>query len=529
MRIPPIPYKIAALGQFKADLDPKEFIGPIRADLYTVDQAVAKMRPQMEIGVDRSRLPSGFLNLQFEALGDFKPDQLIRNQPYLKELDDARRKIADGMAAGRSSESIAGEVREICPDLPVELKIERQSRPARHEADSLESIFSMVAVPQNNTTAKGRADSGPLKWCAEINTLLRGLMEEVFHDPLFRTCEAAWRGVEVLLKQGNIKDGNGVVLELVPVTEQSLEATLERLSANFTSHRPDLILIDLPFDNTLVKIGQLEKVAEFAQNLLVPAVAWVAPGVLGVESWAEMAKLPYIPNHLEDIRFAKLSKVRQRDAGQWLALACNRFLSRYPYGEAFKPRTVFFDEEQPLWISPVWALAALAAQSISACGWPTVFTRHEDMRLQDLPVGDYSGSGYCATEFLPSADRILQLIEAGFMPLAAVKNRDTAFIPKEITFTGGSLRFQLLLSRVLGFLFWCRENLDLVADPGATAGQIQDAIVQFWRQTGYEPPDDLDVSVVEQEEREPLVLSVKMTPPASILRGGFRVEFSFVW
>lgn len=529
MSIPRIPYKIAALGQFKPNLDPDEFTRPIQVDLYTVDRAVAKVKPRIPVSVDRSKCSAGFLDVQFEALGDFKPDKIIRSQPYLKQLDEARRKIADGMASGRSAESIAGEVRSICPDLPIDLTFDRQASSTRKETDPLASILSMVSVPQKEPGGSGLSGQGPLKWQEDIDGLLRDLIGEIFRDPLFRACEASWRGVETLLKQGTVKEGGGVMLELVAVTDQTLETALKRLAPVFNDSRPDLVLIDLPLDNTLVKIKRLEKLADFAQNLLVPTLGWVAQQVFGIENWTQLTKLPYLPHHMDDIRFAKLRKVRQHDGGRWLALTCNRFMVRYPYGDELKPRSVSLHEEQPLWISPVWALAALVAQSVTACGWPTVFTRYGDIRLQDLPVGDFSGSGYCATEFLPSEERILQLIEAGFIPLVAAKNSDSAFMPRETTFTEGSLRFQLMLSRLLGFLFWCRENLEPETGAADPARQLEAALAQFWRRTGHEPPDDLKVSAVGKEDDGSPVLKVKMTPPDSVLRGGFKVEFSFVW
>ena len=74
MSIPRRPYKITALGHFKPDPDPRESTRPIPVDLYTIDQALAKIKPRMSINVDRGQCPGGFLDLQLEALGHFKPD-----------------------------------------------------------------------------------------------------------------------------------------------------------------------------------------------------------------------------------------------------------------------------------------------------------------------------------------------------------------------------------------------------------------------------------------------------------------------
>lgn len=529
MQISRTHYKIVALGQFNPGHGPAESGLPIPADLHTLDEAMAAMRPRIVIGVDRKLCPGGFLTLQFEALKDFKPHHLIHRQPYLRGLDNARRKIVDGMASGSTPETIAREVRTACRDIPIDLKVEPPANPQREGTDTLDSIFSMVSIPRNGHRDGQQSGPGPLKWQAQIDKLLEDLIGEIFNDTQFRACEAAWRGVEALVKQGNIKAGNGIVLELVPITDQTLEATLERLAPILNDNRPDLALIDLPFDNTLVKIERLAKVADFAQNLLVPAIAWVTPHIFGVEAWAQMSGLPYLSHHMEETRFTKLRKVRRRESSHWICLTCNRFLYRYPYGEQSQPKGVSLYETQPLWISPVWALAALVAQSVSASGWPTGFTRFNDICLQDLPVGDFSGGGYCATEFLPSEDRILQLIEVGITPLAAVKNGDSAFMPRETTFFEGSLRFQQLLSRLLGVIFECRKTREERKVSGDPAGAVEAALVGFWRSTGHEPPGDLEVSEVKQPGDDGPLLNVSMTPPDSVLPGGARVEFSFAW
>ena len=155
MSIPRRPYKITALGHFKPDPDPRESTRPIPVDLYTIDQALAKIKPRMSINVDRGQCPGGFLDLQLEALGHFKPDHLIGSQPYLKRLADARRQIADSLASGRSARSIKEQVQSICPDLPIDLTIDREAGPVRKETDPLASIFSMVSVPREGAGRHG--------------------------------------------------------------------------------------------------------------------------------------------------------------------------------------------------------------------------------------------------------------------------------------------------------------------------------------------------------------------------------------
>ncbi|MBW1858381.1 MAG: type VI secretion system contractile sheath large subunit, partial [Deltaproteobacteria bacterium] len=110
-----------------------------------------------------------------------------------------------------------------------------------------------------------------------------------------------------------------------------------------------------------------------------------------------------------------------------------------------KPRTIPFEEQNPLWISPVWALGSLICQSFVEAGWPTRFTDWQQIQIEDLPLHTKDQDTPLPTEASFDRDRIDQFIRSGIIPLAAAQSKDIAFVPDEITVGDTSLRFQLLL------------------------------------------------------------------------------------
>ena len=258
-------------------------------------------------------------------------------------------------------------------------------------------------------------------------------------------------------------------------------------------------------------------------------MCWINPRFFHLENWGNLNKIPYLKNHIEDAAYAKWRKLKDLPGTDWLSFNCNRFLSRFPYSRDNKPGTVFFQEKEPLWISPVWALGTLAAQSIATFGWPCRFTDYTSINLKDLAVADFIGNRPLSTEMTLSEDRIMEFIEIGITPLQGVQGKDTAFIPRETTLARGSLKYQFFVSKILTFFLWCRNNMDEEMQEGDLGVNLKEAFKLFWKQTGHTPPGDLEITADSYAEGKPVPVTIEMTPPQSILPGGQRLEMTFQW
>jgi predicted component of type VI protein secretion system len=312
----------------------------------------------------------------------------------------------------------------------------------------------MVAMPGEETASS--VESQP--FATQINLLLDQILRQVFSDPDYRNLESTHQGLQFLMKQA--KDDREILFEIVPVSIDSLEETLDRLTVSLIDNLPSLVILDLPFDSSPRSMELLEKVALFSETLLVPTLCWVSPKFLYLDQWEEMKRLPFLPHYIDEPAFAKWRRLRELSSSKWIALLCNRFLIRYPYGPENRPRLVQFDEPNYLWISPVWAAGGLLLQSILRTGWPTRFTDWQNIRLTDLAIHLIEGVRGIPTETSFSDERIDQLVRVGIVPLVSALNKDFAFIPRETTAGGSSLSYQLFLSRVTQFLFWCKDHFE---------------------------------------------------------------------
>ncbi len=526
MKIPAHPFRILAL----APLAPRSQAGgPSRlltVDLSSLDEALAELGPRLSVEVPRDLCPSGWLTIEISALADFKPSALLAKEAYLSQLAEAGRFI-DQAAAGLSAADVFEQLMAKWPALPLRAPQGASAKePASSAADPVDAIMAAVAMPGESGSVSRPAESKGLR--AQVNRLLSALLAHLFADPAFRTHLSAWRGVETLLKQGGVKEGQGIELLLANTDLDSLEQVLADLPLA-VDELPSLMLVDLPFDASPRSLELMEKMADFAGSQLLPCACWITPGFFHLRNWEEIEKLPYLKHFLEDPAYAKWRGLAEQPAGQWLLVAANRFAYRPAFGPDNPPRKVpAFDEDQALWLSPVWAIGALSAQSVGQFGWPSRLTDYTQVRLRDLPLLGTEGRS-ASTEMLLSEDRILSFADAGLCALVGPMRKDFAFLPKDTTVAGGSFAFQMFTARLLNFLFRCQAELGEELKKGDLGAQLKAVLEHYWEKTGHKAPEDMEIEAGAAEADQSIPLRISLTPPRAVLPTQQRLEFTLSW
>ncbi len=522
MQIPPMPFKILALAPFTHQQEASWAEDPIRVDKTNLDQVMEELGLSFYVTIPTDLCPAGGLDIACKRLKDFHPDGLCQSNPFLKNLLDAKTFVQEANAKGLSAHEINMKLKEWPGLPPIRINTEHQQR-KRTSAGSVDDILKMVALPEEGLGSP--AQTGTLT--AQFDTLLQQVFVHVFSDKNLRHIEAVWRGVKSLLDQGRI-DGQ-IRLEIVPTSLETLDETLSSLTTRLVQDLPSFIIIDLPFDNSPRCLESLEQIAGFGETLLCPTVCWITQKFLHLDTWEDLRKLSFLPHYLEEPAFAKWRSLTQASSARWLAVTCNRFLARYPYGPDNPPRLVRFEESRPLWTSPVWAVGCLVGQSFAGTGWPTQFTRWQEIRLEDLPVNTKGANKALTTETSFAEERIDQFIRAGIMPLVASRNRDIAFMPLETTVAKGSLEYQALVSRVSHFILWCKDSFKKDLEPMELQQSLERAFSLFWEKTGHPVPKNLKVSVSRPDAGGRPVTKILIEPSREILPTGKRVELEFVW
>lgn len=352
MQIPSMPFKVLALGPFRLQEEELWRHEPIRVEKTNLDEVMGGLELSLEIPLPKNLSPSGGLTIPLKRLKDFHPDRLIENNPFLKNILDTRRFIEEGKTKGLSEEEVYRHLKE-WPDLPIEIKLEPRKPEKISSTSPMDEILKMVSIREEGSLASHEAQS----LIAQIDSILQKILKRIFLDQNFRHLESTWRGLQFFAKQGG--SGGEIKMDIVPVSFQTLEETVSHLMVALVEDLPSIVILDLPFDNSPRSLELLEKIAELSETLLVPTLCWITPKFFYLDTWQELRKLSFLPHYLEEPNFAKWRHLKETPPARWLAITCNRFLGRYPYGPDNQSGLIRFEESEDLWISPVWAVGVL--------------------------------------------------------------------------------------------------------------------------------------------------------------------------
>jgi type VI secretion system protein ImpC len=523
MKAPHIPFKILALAPFLGPDCPVWDKAPLSIDPLDPDQVIEDLGPSYSVPVGRDLCPDERIDLKFTKLKDFHPDSLVQNNPALRNLWEAKLWVEEAGKKNLSPQEINVRL-EQWPNLPpIRLEIHPQ-KPRTTARDSLDKVLDMVALPDERSGVSPEGHNATRR----IEGILKQILGSIFLDETFRTLEASWRGLTLLLR--DLKTSNSdAIIEIVPVSLDSLDDTLTALTAEVIDALPSLILVDLGFDSSPRNLDLIERVAQLSETLLVPGIVWIRPAFFHIDTWQEMKGLAFLPHYLEEPPYARWQSLKKTSSARWLTVTCNRFLVRYPYGKDNKPRHIPFEEQNPLWISPVWALGGLIARSFIEVGWPTRFTDWQTIRLEDLPLNTRDAAKPLPTEVNFDRNRIDQFIRSGIIPLAAAQAKDIAFVPDETTVGGVSLGYQLLLSRITQLVLWCRDHFEKGLTGSDLEAELRRAFSSFWEKSGHFGPELLEISAGQPDQDDRIPLRIVLEPSRQILPSRQKVELAFSW
>ena len=360
-------------------------------------------RAAAPIAIDRdnfdgvlSRMDVRIAGTQFRELDDFHPDRLFQRLPLFREF------------ASPTTESPRESPKE--PAAPPAVDIAELLRPS----GLLEQIAEGGDPFEKYVRELARAHAAPKETGdpqrdAALGERMRGLL----HHPQFQAIEAAWRGVDFVVRGGDsasdLDDGRGTRVFIAQYSREDADRDLRVAKSlrgtrmlEFLNARKWRAIAGLyTFGPDAADIEFLGAMALLAAHVRAP---FLAEGSVDMgPHWSELTAIPEASH---------------------VGLVLPRFLLRLPYGARTSAIDSFPFEEMPgvpvhgsyLWGNP--ALACLA-----------LLTRHGDtLDLRGLPLHTFQKDGEwtmtpCA-EVLMTEGQALALIEMGMMPLVSYAESD---------------------------------------------------------------------------------------------------------
>jgi len=513
MRIETPPFSVLAFAPFSPALD-TDSPPVLTVDSLSLDDALAELSPVLDIPVDKTLCPDGTVTVTIKRMADFRPKNITKGAPFLKELRDAKAYVTGGGAPTDLPAKFPRVAQLITIPSPSAAK-----KPAA-KASALDDILSMVDTDSddNGTTISSGNVGG------QIDTITGRLLQSIFADSNFRRMEAAWRGAELLARQAPSGTEPTVQLTVVPLPQGDCLPVFDMLETELASTPPDFVLVDMQLSNSARDMSVLERIMDFAEALLTPVAVPMGPTFLGISNWDDLSSVRFIPSQLEGPEYGRWKTLIERSGAGWIVPCISGVMARPMH----RPEPGFggqgFSEAEPLWASAAWGLGALCVKSVATHGRPTRFSDRGTIRLEEMPLTD--GQTPSPLEIMLDTERLADFKQAGILPLAGAPSRDQIFVTGSVTMDGGPMKFRLFLSQLTGFLIRMAitrhdEIQDIETD-------LNKAISLFIQALGLPAPDDLEVKAHDDQEGM-TPLEITLTPAPEILSGGQKFTFGFGW
>ena len=412
-------------------------------DQDSFDRTIAKLKPEIALPVSDKES----LTLKFNALEDFRPDQLLAQSAALQGM----LKLRDELKNAKTFKAAADKVRK----LTGEKKSKTAKAPKGADTGSdFEKLLSQPVAPKNASAANvdafianlvsgyevPDADPDQARMVKLIEDALSAGLRAILRHPAFQSIESAWRGLEFLTSRLNTDED--LKITLFDISKEELYADLNSNPAlqktgiyqiiveqtRMPGVEPFSLLIgNYSFDQNPKDIGLLAKLASLAHEAAVP---FVAAGTSKIPGYPSFNKFPDSGKWQPPADLPMWDKIRGHKSAAYLGLVAPRFLLRLPYGPKTDAIDTFPFEEMPgtpvhegyLWANGAFAVAFGMGEAFLEDGWG--FDPHTD--VTDLPChmaiidGDKEMTP-CAEGWL--SDRIGAVLhDLGLIPLLSVKN-----------------------------------------------------------------------------------------------------------
>ena len=118
-----LPFVVGVLGDFTGK--PEEALPAVKnrkmveIDRDNFDQVLAGMKPRLAYNVDNRLQEDGSkvgVELKFNSIDDFEPDQIVQQVEPLRKLVEARRKLSDLLSKMDGNEKLEGILNDVITD-----------------------------------------------------------------------------------------------------------------------------------------------------------------------------------------------------------------------------------------------------------------------------------------------------------------------------------------------------------------------------------------------------------------------------
>jgi len=451
---PDSPFQVLIMGDFSGRAS-RGVVEPIlgRKAVFVDRDEIESLPAQLGASL---RLPlagdhGAELNLTFAELEDFTADRLYEKCDLFPALRAMRRRLENPESLKKTTDEILGSViaatkpearasssiitGSLLDQIADESEEPAPKKGARPRDPLLAYVHDLVAphlTPGQDPKQKELLE--------QLDEEVGRQMRAILHNPLFQNLEAAWRGLDYVVR--NVETDVQLKIYILDVSKAELLADVaasndlrktglfKLLAAAPPNGEPwSLLGFDGYFRPWIDDIELLARVAMLADFAGAPLLAGADPSLLGVKDPA------YLGDDDEwETENPIWGEMRSLPEARRIGLTLPRIILRQPYGKNSSPVERFKFEEMPegsthanyLWANGMYPCIALICQSFSEEKWDMRPGQFQD--ITSLPV--HTWKEYGNVELKPCAEVLLTLeaaetmIGLGLMPMLTMKGSD---------------------------------------------------------------------------------------------------------
>ena len=299
---------------------------------------------------------------------------------------------------------------------------------------------------------------------ARLDGLLNRQVNAILHHPAFQKLEASWRGLEFLVRQ--VPEGGHILVRVLSVSWKEVVRDLERAiefdqsllfkkiyeeEFGTAGGKPFGLLLgdyevraqpsqDYPTDD----IEALRKLAGIAAAAFAPLVTSVHPSFLDMESFAELARAPFLSEVFNRLEYLKWRTLREAEDSRFLGLTLPRVLMRRPLpdnstrvdGFRFREEVTAPDRSGYLWGNAAYAFGTVVIRAFAETAW-LASIRGVQRGIEGgglvtgLPVDSFTTDRVgvvpkCSTDVIITDVQEKELADLGFIPLLHCQDTEWA-------------------------------------------------------------------------------------------------------
>lgn len=322
---------------------------------------------------------------------------------------------------------------------------------------------------------------------AEIDALISDQLNAIMHHPDFQQLEASWRGLNYLVKSS--ETSTQLKLKVLNVSKKELVKDFKAASefdqsalfkkiyeeeyGTFGGAPYAALVGDFEFTRHPEDFYLLEELSHVAAAAHAPLISAAAPGLFGLETFADIGKPRDLAKIFDTVEYAKWKSFRESEDSRYVGLVLPHVLGRLPYGRDNVPVEEFNFEENVdgtnhdkyLWTNAAYAYAVRLTDAFAQFGWLAAIRGVEGGGLvEGLPAHTFkTDSGEvalkCPTE-VAITDRTEKLLsDLGMIALVHCKNTDYAAffagqsVQKAKTYNTDAANANARLSTQLPYIF----------------------------------------------------------------------------